>query len=623
MIAAIAGSMRRKLISVVLAATLSALLASSIALFLYDLRAYETSARNDLIAQADILAYASAAALMFNDPAAARENLLTLEPRPQILAARIYTLDRDPFAAYERPGVRVDEPEAVPTTTDYRIEGSEQVLFQPIKHKGETVGVIYLRARYEIWQRLRDYLGILVAAMGISMLVAFLVSMTLQAAITEPILGVTRVARVVLEKRDYSQRVVKTTHDEIGVLVDAFNEMLSEVGKRSAALEASNVTLQHEMSERRLAEEALRAADRRKDEFLATLAHELRNPLAPIRNALHIMHLAKGDQQVIEQARATMDRQLTQMVRLVDDLLDVSRISRDALELRTERADLASILRSALETSRPLIGQARQALVVKMPPDPIWVDADVTRLAQVFSNLLNNASKYSSEGGNIHLTVERLEGHATIAVRDDGIGIPPDMLSKVFDMFTQIDRSLEKTQGGLGMGLTIVRRLVEMHGGTVEARSEGIGKGSEFVVQVPLAAPEGAAGRPARVVAEPAAPVGRKILVVDDHKDSARSMAMMLELMGNRTQVAHDGIEALEVAAEFRPEVILLDIGMPRLNGYETARRVRESAWGKDVLLVALTGWGQDVDKARSAEAGFDVHLVKPVASEVLVKLLA
>ncbi len=372
-------------------------------------------------------------------------------------------------------------------------------------------------------------------------------------------------------------------------------------------------------------EELLREADRRKDEFLATLAHELRNPLAPIRNGLQILRLGRGNHQAEEQARAMIERQVQQMVRLIDDLLDLSRISRGKIELRRERIDLAAAVQSAVETSRPLIEQAGHALTLSLPAEPVFVDADVTRLAQVFANLLNNAAKYTQKGGGeIRLAVEPMDQEVAVSVKDNGVGIPAPMLPQIFEMFTQVDRSLERTQGGLGIGLSIVKRLVEMHGGTVEARSEGRGRGSEFVVRLPVLTPEVQEPGLRSDGEEPAgAPVRRRILVADDNVDSAASLAMLLEFMGNEVRTAHDGVEAVEAAAAFRPDVILLDIGMPRMNGYDACRRIREQPWGRGIAIAALTGWGQEEDKRQSREAGFDHHLVKPVEPAALEKLLA
>ncbi|HEY1376487.1 MAG TPA: PAS domain S-box protein [Gemmataceae bacterium] len=372
--------------------------------------------------------------------------------------------------------------------------------------------------------------------------------------------------------------------------------------------------------ERRRAEEALKDADRRKDEFLATLAHELRNPLAPMRNALQVIQLAGGDVAAVGQAREMMERQMRHMVRLVDDLLDVSRITRGKLELRKQRVDLAAVVRTAVETSRPLVEAAGHHLTITLPPQPVFVDGDPVRLAQVFANLLNNAAKYTDRGGSIRLTAERQGSDAVVSVRDSGLGIPREMLGKVFELFTQVDSTLEKAQGGLGIGLTLVRRLAEMHGGSVEAHSEGLGKGSEFTVRLPalFVAP----ARDERAAEENTPSSRRRILVVDDNRDSAISLGMMLQLMGNEVRTAHDGLEAVQAAEVFRPDVVLLDIGLPKLNGYEAARRIRDEAWGRDMVLIAVTGWGQEEDKRRSKEAGFNFHMVKPVEPAALEKLL-
>jgi PAS domain S-box-containing protein len=370
-------------------------------------------------------------------------------------------------------------------------------------------------------------------------------------------------------------------------------------------------------------EQELREADRRKDEFLATLAHELRNPLAPIRNGLQIMRLVGDDPEALEQARHMMERQLGQMVRLIDDLLDLSRISRGKIDLRKEVVDLSVIVKNAIETARPLIEQLGHEFALKLPPEPVWVEADVTRLAQVFANLLNNATKYTEKGGIISLTVTRHDEEVEVMVKDNGIGIPEQMLGRVFEMFTQVDRPSPKYQGGLGIGLSITKRLVEMHDGQVEARSEGPGLGSQFVVRLPLAALP-VADSPASADDEEDVDVSAKqrIVIADDHLDSLSSLAMMLKIGGNDVRTARHGIEAIEVAAAFQPAVILLDIGMPELNGYETCRRIRKEPWGSEIIMIALTGWGQEEDKRKSKEAGFDYHLVKPVDPDVLEKLL-
>jgi PAS domain S-box-containing protein len=367
----------------------------------------------------------------------------------------------------------------------------------------------------------------------------------------------------------------------------------------------------------------LKETDRRKDEFLAMLAHELRNPLAPIRNAVQIFRAKGPPVPELQWARDVIDRQVFQLTRLVDDLLDVSRITRGKIELRKERVQLAAIVNSAVEASRPLIEKWGHEFTVTLPPEPIYLEADQTRLAQALLNLLNNAAKYTEQGGRIWLTAERDGEHVVIRVKDTGIGIPQEMLPRIFDMFTQVDRSLERSQGGLGIGLTLVQSLVERHGGTVKAHSGGPGKGSEFVVRLPVAAEskdrgqDGAAG-----IEKVAAPAKCRILVVDDNQDAADSLAMLLRILGNEVHTAHDGLEAVGAAGVFRPDVVLLDIGLPKLNGYEAGRRIREQQ-GKGVVLIALTGWGQEEDRRRSKEAGFDYHMTKPVEFDALQELLA
>ena len=367
----------------------------------------------------------------------------------------------------------------------------------------------------------------------------------------------------------------------------------------------------------------LQEQDKRKDEFLATLAHELRNPLAPISNGLQIIRLA-GSSGAVEQARVMMDRQLTQMTRLVDDLLDVSRITRGKLELRRDRVDLRAVIDVAVEIARPLIDQAGHALTVALPEPPAFVDGDVTRLSQVVSNLLTNAAKYTHPGGDIRLTVERADEWVSVAVKDNGIGIPVAMLERVFEMFTQVDRTLEKTTGGLGIGLSLAKGLVAMHGGTIEARSEGEGRGSEFVVRLPVAPSRVREPDPIGGDEVEAVPAGRRrVLVVDDNKDAADSLAHVLKLLGDEVRTAYDGEAGIETAEGFRPDVVLLDIGMPKLNGYDACRRIREQAWGREIVMVAMTGWGQEEDQRRSLDAGFSAHLVKPVDNEILQKLMA
>ncbi|HYE93753.1 MAG TPA: ATP-binding protein [Terriglobales bacterium] len=367
----------------------------------------------------------------------------------------------------------------------------------------------------------------------------------------------------------------------------------------------------------------LKEVDRRKDEFLATLAHELRNPLAPLRNAAQLLRVRESAEAELRWGRDVIERQVEWLTRLIDDLLDISRITRNNLELRRQRVEIADVVNGAVESSRPLIDARGHALTVTLPSEPIYVDGDVVRLAQVFLNLLNNAAKYTEPGGRIRLTAALQGDEVVVRVTDTGMGIPPEKLPRLFEMFFQVDRSLERTQGGLGVGLSLVRRLVELHGGRVTAHSDGVGAGSEFTVRLPVLAdtPALLPDEPPAAGRTPAA-AARRILVVDDNRDAAESLTLLLRLSGNEVEAAYDGLEAVEAAERWRPDVVLLDIGMPKLNGYDACRRIRAEPWGTSMLLVALTGWGQAEDKRRTAEAGFDAHMVKPVDPDAVLALL-
>jgi PAS domain S-box-containing protein len=365
----------------------------------------------------------------------------------------------------------------------------------------------------------------------------------------------------------------------------------------------------------------LSAADQRKNEFLATLAHELRNPLAPMSNMLEVVKRAGDDREILKQAHETFERQLNQMVRLVDDLLDLNRITHDRLELRRSQVELSSVIQQAVEVARPLIDAADQELIVDLPEEPIHLNADRARLAQVFGNLLNNSCKYTEPNGTITLKAKRMDDEVLVTVKDNGAGIPRDKIGSIFDMFMQVDRSSERSQEGLGIGLTLVKRLVEMHGGAIDARSDGEGHGSEFTVRLPVVT-KSAVSLPATDTASQSS-IPRRVLIVDDNRDSADSLAMLFEITGNKAFLAYDGVEALEAIEKHRPEVVLLDIGLPKLDGHEVCRRIREKAWGRDIVIIALTGWGQEDDRRKSEQAGFNGHLVKPVDYDRLLSLLA
>ncbi len=368
---------------------------------------------------------------------------------------------------------------------------------------------------------------------------------------------------------------------------------------------------------------ALKDADRRKDEFLATLAHELRNPLAPIRNGLQIMRL-NHDTDVIENVRSMMDRQMNHLVRLIDDLLDVSRVSQGKIELKREKITVKSVVESAVEASQPFVEERSHTLEINLPDEILWIDADLTRVAQIINNLINNAAKYTPDGGHIVLRATKEDGWISISVADNGLGIPEDMLPKVFELFTQVDRNLERSQGGLGIGLALVRRLAEMHGGSIIAESAGLGKGSTFTVRLPLAMPK-VEETPVALTGdqEPEAPPrSLNILVVDDNLDAAKTTGWMLEMIGHVPTLAHDGPGALSAARELNPEVIMLDIGLPGMNGYDVCRALRKEVQFKNTLFIAQTGWGQERDRKEAEAAGFHYHLVKPVGLDDISNLL-
>ena len=368
----------------------------------------------------------------------------------------------------------------------------------------------------------------------------------------------------------------------------------------------------------------LREADRKKDEFLAVLAHELRNPLGPVRNAAQYLRLQAASDPNLHSAADIIDRQVRQMTRLVDDLLDVSRITRGKIALQKERVSLGVIVANAVESSRPMVEASGHDLAVDLPPEPLFVEGDLTRLAQVFGNLLVNACKYTERGGHIRLAAERQGSDVVVSIRDDGIGIAAEHLPRLFEMFSQVAPALDRSQGGLGIGLALVKSLVGMHGGSVEARSDGLGQGSEFAVRLPLIVESPKENWQDHEDHKAGGACGprRRVLAADDNVDAAQSLAMLLSVLGHEVRTAHDGQAAVEMAESFRPDVVLLDIGMPRLNGYEAARRIREQPWGKEVALVALTGWGQEEDKRRADEAGFDRHFTKPVDPAALQALL-
>ncbi|MEX0711214.1 MAG: ATP-binding protein [Pirellulales bacterium] len=490
-----------------------------------------------------------------------------------------------------------------------------RALLTPLLHERILFGIFYLPVIFSAWY---GGLGpsILALALGTVSAANYLVPPHGSLAITAP-----------------NDLISLSIYFLVGIAIVVLTESLRTARRRAEAVALENTRLSEE----------LRAADRRKDEFLALLGHELRNPLAPIRSALHLLDGA--DPETTQSVRGMMQRQVQHIVRLVDDLLDISRVRQGKFTIEKQPVELGAAVRQALETSGPVIDSYGHELAISLPDESVWLQADPVRLAQVITNLLNNAAKYTNRGGRIWLAARREHDQALLSVRDSGIGIPAHLLPRLFDLFMQVDDRHERSQGGLGIGLALVRRLVEMHGGTITAASAGEGQGSEFTVRLPVLAetarPQSPPqptqfsdrldGRNAHPAAGPRSAVhppartsaGRRVLIVDDREDAANTLAMLVRAWKHDVRVVHDGLAAVEASESYRPDVVLLDIGLPGISGYDVARQLRLRPHFKSILLVALTGFTEDEDRKRSYEAGFDHHLVKPVAPERLEALLA
>jgi signal transduction histidine kinase/ActR/RegA family two-component response regulator len=596
-------SVRGKLMRVVLLTTAIALSVNGIALLIHEMYVYRTTGSADLSTEAAILAFSTAPALAFDDHAVAERTLRALEVRHRVMVAALYSAGGSVYASFVRPGEVPPPPLAPPH--GLRISGEHIELSRSVERDGEVLGTIYISARYDVAGRVESYVGIFILVTLLSILAAYLLSKRLQKGITEPLDAIVAVARDIVSGRDYSLRAAKVSDDEIGVVVDAFNKMLEEVQTRTLAL---------------------READRRKDEFLATLAHELRNPLAPIRHSVTLLESNAVDEPSRMWARQVISRQVQRMALLLDDLLDVSRITRGRLDLKLDTVDLAALVEAALETARPLIESKQHRLTVDLPPQRVTLAVDSLRLSQSLSNLLTNAAKYTDMRGEISVTVALSPEGISMSVKDNGIGFEAGTSPGLFEMFSQVDSAIARSEGGLGIGLALVKGLIGLHDGTVEGTSAGLGQGSEFTIRLPLAVVIPGAVEPVRPPPPPppGAPADTRIRVVvaDDNRDAADSLAMLLEMNGHDVRVGHAGEESLEIARSMLPHAMILDIGMPDLNGYEVARRTRAEAWGADVLLIAVTGWGQKEDKDRAEAAGFDHHMTKPVDPDVIERLL-
>ncbi len=632
-------SVRGKMMRIVVTTTAIALLAAGAGMLTHDLSVYRDSWVSDLETQASILAVSSASALLGGDHSVASRNVNALQARPTVLVAALYTANGRLFASFVRPGESPPPLQLQAVVRTSRFSGGGVELVEPVSQDGQRLGTILLRSHHDFGARALAYLGIFGLVTLMSMLVALLLSTALQKVITEPLDSMADVARQVTTKRDYSLRARSTTDDEIGIVVEAFNGMLDEVQTRARELEQSNAALTNEVHIRQGAEvalaransrlestmAALREADRKKDEFLATLAHELRNPLAPVMHAVKLMESPAADETQRQWGREVIARQVQRMALLLDDLLDVSRITRGRLELRKEYVDLQSLVNSAVETARPLIDAKNHRLTVNLPADPIELEVDPLRLSQALSNLLTNAAKYTDALGQVTLSALQDSGGLIIRVADNGIGIEPNVIRGLFEMFSQIDSAIDRAEGGLGIGLALVKGLASLHGGSVQATSAGLGQGSEFTIRLPRSVI--VERRTVDLDAPNATSISSgarcKVVIADDNRDAADSLKLLLELSGHDTFVAYNGQQALDLGSRERPLAFVLDVGMPDMTGYEVARRIRQQAWGRSALLLAVTGWGQDDDKEKAKAAGFDRHFTKPVNPQQVEEVLA
>ena len=717
---------------VMLVTTAIALTSAGAALLYTDLRDNRAAWAEDLRTEAAILALGVTPALSFDDRGLAQRSLDALQARESIHAAALYAADGTRYVQYVRagqPAPPLTRPQ-MPGGASLHIDGERVLVMRPVIQGGEILGTIYLRAQYDVEGRVHAYLNVLGAVMIIGLIAALLASSWLHKVVSRPMESMARVAQAIVEKRDYSFRAEKTTDDEIGVVIDAFNNMLDEVQSHARALETSEklyraigesinygvwvtdadgraiyvsdsflrlvgLTMQQaandgwgsvlhpddieetmtawkecaqlgtnwyrehrmmgvdgkyhsilaqglpirdadgkiqrwaginlDISRLKNTERALLEADRRKDEFLATLAHELRNPLAPIRNAVRILDSDAADDRQRKWGREVIARQVERMSLLLDDLLDVSRITRGQLELKKDYVDLKSVIGIAVETARPLLDAKQHQITVTLPPENIKLEADPLRLSQVIGNLLTNAAKYTDPQGQIALWARHENAELVIGIRDSGIGLTQESLPGLFTMFSQVNSAIDRAEGGLGIGLALVKGLVALHGGRVEVRSEGLGRGSEFIVHLPhrVLAPANSLLREEDNGAANASVVRRgRILVADDNRDAAESLALVLRFSGYEVSIAFSGIEALEIAQRDRPRAAIIDIGMPGMSGHEVARRMRLEAWGRNAVLIALTGWGQEQDKQAAKAAGFNEHLTKPVDPDDVERVL-
>ncbi|KQV49483.1 hypothetical protein ASC95_17975 [Pelomonas sp. Root1217] len=591
-----------------------ALLLSAASLLAFEGLTVRNALVEDLSTQAELVARSVAAALSFDDPRTAQENVELLRQRPRVLAAEVLRADGQRFAGFgpapDAQLLRGDEPK-------HRFAGSHLIMVYPVMQDGTSLGWVVAEAEHDLWGRLLHYAAIEAIVTVIALSAAFVVFRRLQKSITGPLLRVGEVAAQATSQRDWSLRVTEQADNaDAFALLAAFNRLLSEV-------QSSTQELRHEMIERQRAEDALRDAHRAKDEFLATLGHELRNPLAPMVNAVALMQTRASDPQIASKSLQILERQLKHMTRLIDDLLDVSRITTGKLQLTKEPLDLAVLARSAADAFAPMASQRGLHFAVHLPDRPCMVSGDAVRLSQVMNNLLNNALRYTPTGGEVVLSLDCDEARVQLEIKDTGIGVPQALQSRVFELFAQGDQRLERGNTGLGIGLTLARQLTRLHGGDIILRSEGESRGASFIVDLPRGADASATAPPPQALARGGAAGFRGlVLIADDNVDYASSLAALLEYEGCATQVVNDGIAALTALRSRAPALAVLDIGMPGLNGYELARALKADPLTSSIRLVAVTGWGQPSDRQAASDAGFDEHLVKPASSLAILALL-
>ncbi|MDR7097096.1 hybrid sensor histidine kinase/response regulator [Hydrogenophaga laconesensis] len=611
-------SLRQQLTRAAMLTTLLAILLSAGALLVYELTVYRNAGVADMRTQADLIARSTATAVEAKDTRSAWESLYLLRQQPQIRAAAVYGDDGALIASHtSQQGHQVYA--RVPIDSDAwgpRFHGSLLEVIQPIELNGRRVGMLYLKAEHGVWERFAAFALIVLAVSGVSLVAAYYLFVHLQRRITAPLEKMTEVARDVIGSHDWSLRAPATAYRDLDVLVDAFNRMLSECEVRTSELE-------REMVRREGVEQALRQADRHKDAFLATLAHELRNPLSPMTSAVALLQMPDAPAPARDKALAVLERQLQHMVRMINDLLDASRVATGKLSLSMAPLNLGDLLRTACDGALPLAQKQGLQLHVELPREALYVNGDTVRLTQVFANLLNNACRYTPDGGHVRVSLSAEGGSAMVSIADTGIGVEAGMQERIFELFEQADQTLQRGSAGLGVGLTLSRQIIQLHQGTLSMRSEGLDQGSCFTVRLPLLQGEPRPPEPETQKSTPSPLRPLHILIADDNVDLTASFAAVLSSYGHRVEVVHDGVAAMRAVRTRVPDVALLDIGMPGLDGYEVARQLRADAALRDIHVVAITGWGRDADLEAARDAGFDRHLLKPVNPEDLLRLLA